>query len=360
MEQRSTQSIDRVVGLDLGDRRSHLCVMSFAGGEILERCQVSTTRPGLRRRFADQPRMRIALEVGGQSPWVSRLLSSFGHEVYVANARKLRLIYENRTKDDRVDAEYLARVARLDPSLLAPIRHRGVRAQQDLAVLRSRDLLVRSRASLIQHCRGIAKAQGHRFPATDARCFAARAGETLPAELAPALEPVLEVLVTLNERIRALDREVQCWARDRYPECQRLTQVQGVGALTAVCYVLSLEQPERFSRSRQVGPYLGLVPARADSGEHRSQLGIHKQGNPQLRRLLVQCAHYILGPFAEDSDLRRFGERLAERGGPRAKKRAVVAVARKLAVLLHHLWRTGEPYDPHYQRERQDAAPVKG
>jgi len=132
-----------------------------------------------------------------------------------------------------------------------------------------------------------------------------------------------------------------------------LKQVKGVGTQIALTYLLTIEDPHRFAKSRDVGCFLGLRPGRRDSGESQPQMHISKEGDPYLRTMLVQGAHYILGPFGADSDLRRWGLKLAARGGKNAKKRAVVAVARKLAVLLHRLWVTGEVYEPLHNSHKE-------
>jgi len=288
----------------------------------------------------------IALEAGTHSPWVSRLLEDLGHQVWVANPRKLRLIYENRRKNDAVDAEYLARIARMDPQLLHPLRHRTREGQADLEVLRARDNLVRSRTQLINHVRGAVKALGERLPACSAQCFERRVATEIPDSLTPALAPVLATLSGLNTQIRELDRQVVRLCRESYPETALLRQVDGVGALTALAYCLVLADPSRFRRSRDVGPYIGLVPGQKSSGSRNPTQRITKEGDAFLRRLLVQSAQYTLGPFGKDSELRFFGQRLVARGGREAKRRAVVAVARKLAVVLHRLWVSGEVYEP--------------
>jgi transposase len=273
-------------------------------------------------------------------------LEECGHEVYVANPRKLRLIYQNDSKSDRVDAEYLARIGRLDPTLLAPFRHRQAATQTDLALIRSRDVLVRARTRLINHVRGVVKSGGGHLTKCSSPSFAGKALAHVPEELGPALTPILEMIETLGVQIRSYDRAIEELARDRYPETQLLRQVPGVGALTALTYVLTLEDPARFPDPRAVGSYLGLRPRRADSGDLSPQLHITKAGDEMLRRLLVGAAHYILGPFGPDTDLRRWGLGLAERGGTRGKRLALVAVARKLSVLLLRLWATGEAYEP--------------
>ena len=266
----------------------------------------------------------------------------------VADARKLRLIYENLRKGDRADAEYLARLARLDPKLLSPVYHRGKQAQAHLAVLRSRDILVRTRTMLINHVRGMVKSTGARLPSCSAPSFHKKSLEFIPDELLPALMLILDQIASLTQQIYAYDHQIEKLCVESYPETELMRPVSGVGPITALAYALTLEDPHRFRKSREVGPCIGLVPKRDQSGERDPQLCITKTGNTFLRRLLVTSAQYILGPFSQDCDLRRWGLKLAQRGGMNAKKRAVVAVARKLAVLLHHLWVTGEIYEPFY------------
>lgn len=341
------EAVETVVGIDVGDEWSQLCVLDAETGEKLEESRVRTRQGALEERFSCRP-LRVAVEVGTHSPWISRLLERLGHEVIVANAYELRLIYENRSKDDRIDAEYLARLARLDPELLSPLVHRGEQGQADLAVIRARAALVESRTRLINCCRGTVKSFGGRLPSCDARTFAAKASEAMPEELVAALDPLIEHIAALTTQIRQMDRQIEAIAEQKYPETSLLTQIRGVGALTALTFVLTLEAPDRFEESRMVGAYLGLVPRRRDSGEAKRRGGITKEGDAYLRTLLVQAAHYILGPFGEECDLRRFGERLIERGGQGAKQKAAVAVARKLAVLMHRLWITSEDYEPHH------------
>jgi len=343
-----------VCGLDLGDRISCACLISKATGEGVAERRVATTPVALRAYFEQVPPMRIALEVGTHSPWVSRLLSELGHEVLVANARKVRLISQNRRKDDRIDAEYLARLARLDPKLLAPIRHRGPQAQVDLAVLRSRNALVKARAGLINHVRGVVKATGHRLPGASAESFAATARTALPPELCQALAAVLDTIAGLSATLRAYEEQLSALATNAYPETALLRQVHGVGLLTSLAFVLTIEDAARFRTSRSVGAYFGLVRAQQRSGDSDPELHITKEGDPFMRKLLVGCAHHILGPFGQDCDLRRYGEALAAGGSRKAKKRAVVAVARKLAVLLHRLWAGHATYDPFYNLHRAD------
>ena len=333
-------------GLDIGDKYSYLCLIDSEDGQMIEEGRLRTTPEALRRRFASERPLRIAIEAGTHSPWVSRLLEECGHEVLVANARKTRLIYSNKRKTDQIDAENLARLARLDPRLLYPLKHRGEDAQAHMALIRSRQALVDCRTQLVNHVRGAVKSFGHRLPKCPARSFHKRASEHIPEALWPALGPILEQIGSLTERIRQYDRKLETISKERYPETELLRQVEGIGPLTALTFVLTLEDPYRFEKSRSVGAYLGLVPATDRSGDSDPQKRISKEGDQMLRKLLVGSAHYVLGPFGSDSDLRRHGEKIASRGGKNSKKRAAVAVARKLAVLLHSLWISGEAYEP--------------
>lgn len=311
----------------------------------MEEARLPTTEIALRRRFEGTASARVAIEVGSQSPWISRLLEELGHEVIVANSLKLRLIYKNESKTDRADAEYLARLAAADPSLLHPVRHRGKKAQADRAVLVARDHAVACRTKLINSIRGLAKSLGQPLVKCAASSFHNKVRDQVPDELAAAVEPLLEVVSFLTDKIRVLDRVIQSLCKD-YAETARLQQIHGVGPILALDYVLKIEDPMRFADSRKVGSYVGLRPRKHESGSRDPELRITKSGDPMLRRHLVQSAQYILGPFGRDSDLRRKGLKLAGRGGKAAKKRAVIAVARKLAVLLHRLWISGEVYEP--------------
>src|SRR5213080_4386765 len=215
------------MGLDVGDRFSQLGVVD-QDGVVIQEDRIPTTRVVLCERLAGPP-ARVVLEAGTHAGWMSRELTALGHEVLVANSRKLRWLYHNEHKTDRVDATYLARVGRWDPTLLAPIRVRSAGADGALRLVRARASLVRARTRLINHVRG---------------------------------------------------------------------------ALTALAFVLTVDDPRRFGDGRAVGAYFGLCPRRADSGAHRPQLGITKCGDGLVRQLLVQAAHYILGPFGPDCRLR--------------------------------------------------------
>src|SRR5438445_3650258 len=340
---RKVESQRLTIGLDLGDRSSWYCVLDETGEVLLEQ-KLSTIPKTMREVFGEMPRSRIALETGMHSPWVSRLLSELGHEVIVAHARKVRLIGESRRKDDRLDARTLARLARIDPQLLAPVKQRSAKAQADLTVIRARAGLVRARTSADQH--GAGTDQVLRRGLRGCQNMKPEKASGLSPELQAVLETLLAGIESLSEQIREYNEQIEHLAQESYPQVALLKQVKGVGMLIALTYLLTLGDAHRFRKSRDVGCYLGLQPGRRNSGQSEPQLHISKEGDPYLRTLLVQGAHHILGPFGADSDLRRWGLKLAERGGKNGKKRAIVATARKLAVLLHRLWVSGEVYEP--------------
>jgi transposase len=333
------------IGLDLGDRWSFYCVLDEAGEIILEQ-KVATTPEAMKLTLERIPRSLIALETGTHSPWVSRLLRELGHEVLVAHAQKAQLISKSNRKDDRHDARTLARLARIDPELLGPVRHRSAKAQIHLTVIRARAELVSARTALVNAARGLTKSYGERLRKCGTQQVSRELAAELSVELREVLEPLLKEIESLHERIKEYEVRMEKIAKENYPQVELLKQVKGVGTQIALTYVLTLDDPHRFPKSREVGCFLGLRPGRRDSGESQPQRHISKEGDPYLRTMLVQGAHYILGPFGEDSALRRWGLKLAARGGKNAKKRAVVAVARKLAVLPHRLGVSGEVYEP--------------
>lgn len=344
MEERTTNQ-DVVIGMDLGDRYTEAAVLD-GSGEVVETRRLRTSMADFGRAFSAYEGCKLIMEVGGTSPWASRLFTERGFEVVIANAAKVRAISASQQKNDRADAEMLARLGRLDTKLLYPVRHRGAGAQRDLTLVRQRDGLVQGRTQHINEVRGYCKSLGVPLPGCQAEAFVRRASEALRETPYPGFEETLKIIQSLNEGIASLDKQVEGLCEERYPETQNLRQIRGVGALTALCYVLTLEDPTRFKKSRQVGAYLGLSPRQRESGDRSPQLGISKSGDALLRKLLVNCGHYIIGPFGEDSDLRRHGLKQCERGGKAARKRAAIAVARKLAVVMHRLWLSGEDFIP--------------
>lgn len=337
----------RYVGIDLGDKKSRVCIVDEQG-KIVSQEGVVTTPEAFWRRFGGEAAMQIAMEVGTHSRWASELLRRCGHEVRVGDARQLALITNSNAKSDKRDARTLAQLLRADPRLLSPIEHRAENLQMDLTVIRMRDNLIETRTRLVSSVRGVVKATGARLPSCETACFPTEVVEAIPEPLLPALAPLLEVIDQLNEAIYEYDCRLEHWGRTRYPDSGRLTQVKGVGTLTALTFILTVGDKERFSRTRSIGGFLGLRPRLDDSGDSHPQLRITKAGDGLLRKTLVECAQYIVGPFGQDSDLRRWGLKMIEdgNGSKRARQRAVVGVARRLAVLLMSLWKSGQTYDP--------------
>lgn len=342
------------IGCDLGDKQSELCIL-FPDGKLERPEPIKTTRRAF-TKFFTRPHAHVVIEVGTHSRWISELLKGLGHRVTVANPRRVKLISQSTAKRDKKDAEWLARLGKADEALLAPVHHRGSEAQADLAVAKARDALVRTRTKLVNHARGLVKSFGERLPTCTSESFHRKAWPFVPAALKPALQPIFRVLEQLEEQIDAFDEQIKQLA-NKYPDVEVIAQPKGVGILTALVFLLTLEDKARFSKSRTVGAFIGFNPKRDQSGDCDKQLGITKTGDAFMRRLAVGSANYILGPFGQDSELRRWGLELAKRGGRNAKKRATVAVARKLVVLMHRLWVTGEVYAPlGYRAPRATAA----
>jgi transposase len=359
MENHNSRTSRMTIGLDLGDKYSHLKVLD-SEGNIIEEGKIRTNPEDFKKRFGGMDPALIALEAGTHSPWAYRVIKDCGHEVIMANPRKVALISQNDQKSDDNDPEILGRLARFDPKLLKPIQPRDLKEQTAIVELRARDCLVGARTKLVNHVRGVVKSFGGRTTGVSVENFHEKAEEHIPPEIRDLLRPLLKIIGGITDKIRGYDKKVEQLCKEEYPQTKVLRQIDGVGALTSLAFMLVLCDPKRFKKSRDVGPYLGLAPGKDHSGEHQPELRITKAGDGFMRRLLVCSAHYILGPFGPDTDLRRHGEKIAQTGKQKAKKRAVVAVARKLAVLLHRLWMTGEEYEPLRNTIRKQKRSAKG
>ena len=335
----------KTIGIDLGDRRSSYCVLD-AAGVTLDEGTVRTERRVFSRKFTDGAGSRAVIEASCQSAWIARTLEESGFEVIVANPRNVHLISKSDRKTDRNDARLLARLGRVDPGLLSPVTHRSERNAAARALLRARTGLIDVRTKLINTIRSEVKVLGGRLPACSTRIFHERVRAALPESLESALGPVLDALAGLQAHIESYDKEVERMCGEDYPETHTLRQVNGVGPLVALTYVVTLDDPRKFKKSRTVGAYLGLTPRSFQSGSRDPQLRISKRGDRSLRNLLVSAATCILRSNSPDTDLKRHGQMVARGGGHRDRAKARVAVARKLAILLHQLWLTGEVYEP--------------
>jgi len=328
------------VGIDVHVKYSQICEIS-ARGRLLSEDRIPTTEAGLRRRFARRDPARILLEAGGSTAWVRRLLQELGHVVVVVHPRQVKLIAQSTLKTDRIDAEILARLSRFDAALLSPVYQRSEAAQLLRTQLGVRSSLVKTRTRLINMVRGTLRAHGHRMGSCTAESFVARFYQIqdLDPDLAAILDPLLETLHEVSQRLRGIDQElVETTRQDELP--LRLQTVPGVGPIVSLAFIAWMDRPERFADSRDVGACLGLRPQVRESGGRTWRGRITREGDREMRRLLVQAAHAALS-CRQESTLKRWAESLAERSG---RKKATVALARKIAVLLHRLWITGESF----------------
>ena len=353
MSQPTVISYPRTIGFDVGSRSSVFCVLDESG-EVCEQGTVSMSRALLARFFNGQSTSRVILEASGSSRWTAQLAMAAGHEVIIANPRKLRHITKSYTKSDRNDAYRLADLGQVRPRLLSPVRLRSDKSHYGRMHQRVRSQLIETRTSLVNLVRGCARSSGHAIPKCSTTTFVKVCKQHLPAEHLRILEPALEQLLAVGDQIAKVDKVTARLGEEEFPEAAALRQVAGVGPVLSLAFVCAIDDPTHFEDSRSVGAYFGLAPKSRQSGNKDPQLRISKQGDGEVRRLLVSAATYILGPFGPDCDLRRYGERIRASGSQAARAKARVAVARKLAVLLHRLWVTGEVYDP--QRSQTNAA----
>ena len=338
-------------GIDLHSASSEVAVLD-EDGELVEQSRIATIEAGFRRHFGKRERMVICMESGGQSAWAERLLQSFGHDTVVASASRGRLIAEATLKNDKVDAVILARLVRADRRLLCPITHRSAETQRQRGVLRVRRAFVDTRTKCLNATRGILRSFGYRTPGKKPERLAEYlADAAIPEELVRVVAPLVQVALEVDEKIAALDEEIEAMGH-AYPEVALLRTVPGVGPLIALAFVLCIENPHRFSRGRDLSGYHGLRPKMRESATTSRFGSITRQGDIEMRMLLVQAVHGLLRSRA-DSDLKRWAQGLAERIG---KKKAVVALARKLAVVMHAMWVRNEPFRPFLEVVEVDTA----
>jgi transposase len=337
-----------VCGIDLGSKHSELCLLDAAGA-VIERRRLASSIKAFEKAFATMPPIRIAIETGSETNWVRRLLVSLGHSVTVADAKRVKIITDTHSKDDRRDAQWLAEILLRWPELLNAVEPRSLETETNRSLLTLRETAVEVRVKLIASARDVLKNHGEKLPKISSEAFAHKVPALVPERLRTTLEPMLAAIAAVSEQIKIYDRLVEQLCEKRYPEATaRMQSIKGVGPVTALAFTLELDNnASRLKTSRAAGALVGLRPKRRESGESKPEMSITKAGNRMLRKLLVQCAHYILSRRGEESALRKWGLDLAARtGGKRGKRRAVIATARKLAVLLHVLWSRGEDFDP--------------
>jgi len=345
MKQDTVSAAVPTIGLDLGDSVCTLC-RADAKGHLSDAGTVPTRRAAMRAYFAKLPPSRVVLEASLQSNWIAGLLEELGHEVHVINPRQLKLIAQSMSKTDRNDARILARIGRADLGLLRPTYRHGRESLKARALLNARRNLVQVRTRLVNSVRSCAKVFGHALRSGAVENFETIAARGLPAELLAIVKPQMQCIASIAEQIDGYDKEIERLGEEAFPQTNLLRQIHGVGPQVSLAFVAAIEEPSRFKRSRDVGPYLGLTPRRDQSGEKDPVLPITKQGDGSLRSLLVTAATHILRKSAPDSDLKRHGQRVAKGRTSKDRGRARVAVARKLAVVMHRLLLTGEVYKP--------------
>lgn len=346
MTQLTPITFPRTIGMDLGSYPSSYCILDPFSQVLLEG-EIRTTRTEVTAFLAAQPASRVVIEASSPSRWIAEASISLGHEVVVGNPREFRLIAECHDKSDRKDSRILAEFGQFRPHLLKPIQLRGVSCQIARATLSARAQLVSTRTALINMVRSYVRCLGESLPSgTAPYAFHRRMRNEVPQALRTAVDPLFDVLETIEASVKALDQEIERLGKEEFPETKLMRQVSGVGPNTSLAFAATIEDPTRFPDSRDVGPYAGLVPKSRKSGKRAPELRISKRGDADLRRLLVNAATYIIGPLGPDSDLKRFAKRLSDRGGQVARGKARIAVARKLAVLLHRLWISGRAYEP--------------
>ncbi|MEX1309196.1 MAG: IS110 family transposase [Candidatus Sulfomarinibacteraceae bacterium] len=328
-------------GIDLHQNETEICVIDD-DGTVIERARIKTSRTSFKRRFDGQTPMKVVLEAGGSSPWVSRLIASMGHDVVVCAPRRVRLIAESTMKTDEIDAEVLARLVRVDQGFLGRVTHRSESAQLQRGLMTARTALVNARSKWVHSTRGLLRSFGFRVPGGSTGLFHARCAKVeMPDDLRAVVQPLLNQIERVSEEIQALEERLEATASTN-PVVHHLQSVPGVGTIVSMYYVASIDDPDRFPRSRDVAAFFGLRPSFRGSADVCHYGKITKEGDPEMRRLLIQAAHGMINS-RKPCALQQWALNLAARRG---KKKALVALARKIAVLLHHLWATGEVFQP--------------
>lgn len=331
-----------IVGLDIGKRKAHACVTT-EDGTIVDEKSIVQRRDELAVFFSKYPKSRILIEASTSSEWVARYLTSLEHEVIVADPR-FRLMYaagDKKIKTDRRDARALAVALRVGAFRRAHRKSDDARALALKVKLRAG--LVRARTRLIQQVRAACEYEGVILEKCNTRYFTDIVlEERLPDVLANSLEPSILQIASLQEAIGAIDAEIEGVA-ETDAAVIRLKSVRGIGALTATAFRATLDDVERFKSAKEMTSFLGLVPSQNSSGDAQGRLGrITKTGDGLVRSYLVEAAHLIMSKRSPDTALKRWALRVAARRG---KKKAAVALARKLARILFAMWRDGSEFD---------------
>ena len=328
------------IGVDVSDKTSKICVMTKDGGKrrVIVETTCPTTRGGFSECFSKFDRAwPVVFETGAHCRWMKAHFESMGFKAIVANPAEVKLITESNAKSDRSDARKLARIALADIELLKPVRLRDEKHQHMLRLHEARQLLMRFRSSMICQMRSFAKSCGFRLPDCATEWFHEIDKSKWTDDYEQTVWPVLHVIETVNQKIAAYDTMIEKLANTPVFKAQveRAKEVYGVGTVGATVVVAAIDgDPERFKHARDVGPYFGQVPKTFQSGQSDPQLGMTKAGNDLVRKVLTECAHVVMKSSAKDTDLKLKGLKIAARGGRIAKKKAIGAVARGLAVRI--------------------------
>jgi transposase len=348
------------IGIDIGDKINFVCILNNKG-EILFRKEISNTKEDMREYFQSIEKASIVFEVGSHSPWISRLLIADGHDVFICNPRKLAAVSQNLKKSDEEDSLMLAQLLLTGKHLLSQVHHANEDKMRDFLLIKSRKALVKCRTILINTSRGVVKSFGERIsPNLTANAFHKYAGDSLTSESNEKIKDLIEVIGKTTEQILLYEKNIDTLIQNKYPVAQLLQSINGVGPLTSLTYVLTIDDPKKFPNSRTVGAFLGLVPRRDQSGNKDKQLPITKAGSKLLRSLLINCANYILSEKGEDNQIKRFGLKIRGDGTSKTKNnKAKVAVARKLSVIMHKLWITNKPFASILGKEKEKTSSNK-
>lgn len=327
-------------GIDLAIKSSSVCITDGRGLVLVERV-VPTEETAFREIFAGHRRMSCLLEASPLAEWAASLLEGWGHRATVIDTRKAKGVIRTKKKTDKLDARNLAKMSRT--GWYTAVHRKSAQARAMRTYLQARQGLLQTALAQGSRIRGLLRAHGIKLGELPASAYAASV-KGLTLERAPDLWPMLEPLVELRgQAIRSAEQMKKHLAKQisQDPVGQRLMSIPGVGPLTAVAYKATIDQPERFASSDQVAAYVGLVPAVAQSGELDLHGHITREGDGLLRSYLFEAAHVLLTRRKGTCRLKMWGLKLANKKG---YGKARVAVARKLAVLLHHLWITGQNY----------------
>jgi len=362
MKTTNNSSTKLFIGMDVSEKSIEICALS-SKSDMSKNIKIANTPKSVNKFIdgytGDKSFLVFAIETGTHSPWLEELISMKGCKVYVCNARKLRMIWQSDQKSDTRDATMLANMLKFNPKLLYPIKHQKKETRIDLSVIKCRDALVRSRTSMMNCIRGQLRSFGVDTSSLKPYNFSSLAAKIIPNELRCTMDGILAQIKLLELEIRNYDKKIEELCK-KYPVTEKFRNIKGVGPLVSLVFALIISNPERFKRGRHLSSYLGLVPRRYQSGATDRQLSITKAGNCLLRRLLVQSANYIMGPFGQECDLREFGMKIRARGNNIAKKKAKVAVARKLAILMLKLWLSEEEYIPQYKKFKKEKLKATG